>query len=388
MAEPLKAQYGAEVPERIAAMLARAEPSFASRAFVAAALRGYEALELLPRARQIARAMHEHLPGDFDRALALVLRSLGPPADGVTGQGMAPFTYLPHVYWVAERGIDHLDASVAAMHAITQRMSFEFGIRPFLDRYPQPMLAVLERWTSDPSPLVRRLVSEGTRPRLPWAPRLRVFGRDPRPVLALLERLRDDPDESVRRSVANHLNDLGREDPARLVALCTAWVRDAPPARLRLVRHALRTLVKRGDPHALTVLGFGRRAEVVLRGARIEPARPSIGRSVEIAFELVSTGTGEQRVLVDLRVRYARAAVRSRVAHADEADEGRVKVFKLAAATLAPGEGLALRKRLSLRQMSTRTHHPGRHEVEALVNGRAIAVGRFELVPDTGPDTV
>jgi 3-methyladenine DNA glycosylase AlkC len=389
MAEPLKAQYGPEVPERIAAMLARAEPAFASRAFVATALRGYEALELLPRARQIARAMHEHLPGDFERALSLVLRSLGPPADGVTGQGMAPFTYLPHVYWVAEHGIDHLEASVAAMHAITRRMSFEFGIRPFLDRYPQEMLAVLERWASDPSPLVRRLVSEGTRPRLPWAPRLRVFGRDPRPVLVLLERLRDDPDDAVRRSVANHLNDLGRQDPALLVALCTAWVRDAPPARLPLVRHALRTLVKRGDPHALTVLGYGRRAEVSLRGARIEPARPMIGGSVEIAFELVSTGARAQRVLVDLRVLYARAAARPRPVDADEAeaaDQGRVKVFKLTAVTLAPGETLALRKRLSLRQMSTRTHHPGRHAVEALVNGQVMTVGRFELVPGQGRD--
>jgi len=390
MAEPLKAQYGPEVPERIAAMLARAEPAFASRAFVASALRGYEALELLPRARHIARAMHAHLPADFGRALALVLRSLGPPADGVTGQGMAPFVYLPHVYWVAEHGIDHFDASVAAMHAITQRMSFEFGIRPFLDRYPEPMLEVLRRWAEDPSPLVRRLVSEGTRPRLPWAPRLRVFGRDPRPVLALLERLRDDPDESVRRSVANHLNDLGREDPARLVALCTDWARDAPPQRLRLVRHALRSLVKAGDPHALTVLGYGRRAEVRLRDARIEPARPTVGGTVAIAFELESTGTRRQRVLVDLRVIDARAPGRPRAlgaGAAEASDEGRVRVFKLTAATLAPGEVLTLRKRLSLRPMSTRTHHPGRHAVEALVNGVPIPVGRFELVagsPQTG----
>jgi 3-methyladenine DNA glycosylase AlkC len=375
MAEPLTAQYGPEIPRRIAAMIERVHPVFASRAFVAQALDGYEALGLLPRARQIARAMAAHLPPDYPEALDVVLRSIGPPAAATMGNGMASFVYLPHTYWVAEHGLDHLEHSVAAMHAITQRFSFEFGIRPFIERHPQAMLAVLARWAVDPNVHVRRLVSEGTRPRLPWASRLRVFERDPRAVLVLLERLRDDPDAYVRRSVANHLNDLGRDDPALLVEVCTRWAEDAPAARRRLIRHALRTLVKRGDPHALAVLGFPVGADVILRGASVLPARARIGDAVAVRFELASTGAQPQQVLVDLRVGYARAQGRG-------GEAPRVKVFKLSAAELAPGEVLAVHKRVSLRQMTTRTHHPGVHRVEALVNGVVMPVGVFELVDE------
>jgi 3-methyladenine DNA glycosylase AlkC len=401
MADTLKSRYGPEVPERIAAMIVRVSPSFPARAFVAQALDGYEALELMARARQVAQAMAAHLPPDYPTALDVVVRSLGPPADRTSGNGMAPFLYLPHVFWIAANGLDHLGPSVDAMREITRRFTFEFGIRPFIERHPRAMLDVLDRWTGDPDVHVRRLVSEGTRPRLPWAPRLRVFERDPRPVIALLERLRDDPHDYVRRSVANHLNDIGRDDPALLVSICTRWAKDAPAARLRLIRHALRTLVKRGDPHALAVLGFAHGAQVALGSASVAPARVPIGGSVEIVFELRGTARRTQRVLVDLRVSYARAAraapaaaqtggaasapARPRGAPPTDADPSgaqaaRVKVFKLAAGELAPGETMPLRKRLSLRQMSTRTHHPGVHRVEALVNGVALPVGEFEVV--------
>lgn len=369
MAEPLRAQYGPEIPRRIAEMIGRVHPTFATRAFVAQALRGYEDLGLLPRARHVARALAGHLPRDFPAALDVVLRSLGPPAPHTRGGGMGPFVHLPYVYWVAERGLEHLDDSVRAMHAITQRFSFEFGIRPFVERHPHEMLAVLARWCDDPSPHVRRLVSEGLRPRLPWASRLRVFERDPRPVIALLERLRDDPDEAVRRSVANHLNDLGRADPARLVEVCTRWAEDAPPERVRLIRHALRTLVARGDPHALTVLGYGARAKAMLRDASIVPGRAPIGAAVRVSFELASAARRAQRVLVDLRVTYAGA----------RAGTVRTRVFKLDAGVLPAGGSMRFGKRLSLRQMSTRTHHPGLHRVEALVNGAAYELGTFTV---------
>lgn len=371
MAEPLKSQYGPGIPRRIAAMIERVHPTFATRAFVSQALRGYEDLELLPRARHVARALAEHLPRDYPTAVDVVLRSLGPPEPATAGGGMAAFVHLPFVYWVADRGLGHLDESVRAMHAITQRFSFEFGIRPFVERHPREMLAVLAHWCDDPSPHVRRLVSEGLRPRLPWATRLTVFERDPRPVLALLERLRDDPDEVVRRSVANHLNDLGRADAALLVEVCTRWARDAPPERARLIRHALRSLVVRGDPHALTVLGYGARARVTLRDASIVPSRPPIGDAVRVSFELASTVRRTQRVLVDLRVTYAGA----------RAGAVRTKVFKLDAGELRPGGSMVFSRRLSLRQMSTRTHHPGLHRVEALVNGVPHDIGTFELTP-------
>ncbi len=200
------------------------------------------------------------------------------------------------------------------------------------------------------------------RPRTRWRD-------DLRPVIALLERLRDDPDEVVRRWVANRLDDLGRADPALLVEVCTRWAQDASPQRARLIRHALRTLVARGDPHALAVLGYGARAKVALRDASIVPARAPIGGAVHVSFELASAARRPQRVLVDLRVTYAGAP----------GGAVRAKVFELDAGALPPGEAMRFEERLSLRQLATRTHRPGPHRVEALVNGVAYAVGTFEV---------
>lgn len=214
MAEPLKNHFGPEIPKRIAGMISAVFPRFDAQAFLDEAFKGYEDLHLTPRGWQIARALRRHLPDDFAAAADILIASLGPKLDRTEGLGMAPFLYLPHVLFVAEYGLDHFELSMRAQYELTQRFTAEFGIRPFLVRYPEQTLARLTAWTGDPSVHVRRLVSEGTRPRLPWAPRLRAFQANPRPVLALLERLKDDPELYVCRSVANNLNDIGKDHPA------------------------------------------------------------------------------------------------------------------------------------------------------------------------------
>lgn len=372
MAEPLKNQYGPEIPRRIAAMIAGAWPEFAAKAFVRDCLEGYDALELTARARHITRALRRHLPDDYPQAVDVLVRSLGPPLDAEPGDGqgagMGVFVYLPHVYFVAEHGLDHLEESLAAQHALTQRFTAEFSIRPFLQRHPEATLARLHAWTRDPSHHVRRLVSEGTRPRLPWAGRLRAFQRDPAPVLALLEKLKDDPSLYVRRSVANNLNDIGKDHPALLAEVARRWLRGATPERRWVVEHALRSAIKRGDKAALGVLGFGKQAEVHLGALAIEPARVAIGGKVRVAFEVTNTGSRAQAVLVDLRVGFVKA-------------DGSLspKVFKLKQATLAPGGTLAVAKTVSLAEMTTRRHYPGRHTLEAVVNGEAHVLGGFDV---------
>jgi 3-methyladenine DNA glycosylase AlkC len=222
MGEPLKNFYGPDVPARIAAMIAQVDPAFPAEAFLADALDGYEALELTPRARQIARALGRHLPQDYERAIEILVASLAPKLEAAELTGMEVFVYMPHVFFVADRGGDRFEASMRAQYELTQRFTAEYSIRVFLERYPEATLARLREWARDPSVHVRRLVSEGTRPRLPWAPRLRSFQDDPRPVLELLELLRDDPELYVRRSVANNLNDIGKDNPAALIETCSA----------------------------------------------------------------------------------------------------------------------------------------------------------------------
>lgn len=368
MAEPLKNHFGVEIPGNIARMISEVFPAFNQKAFVKDALDGYEALDLMPRGRKIARALRDYLPAKYEDAAGILLDSLGPKFDKSGDLGMAPFIYLPHVLFVAEYGLDHFEVSMRAQYELTQRFTAEFSIRPYLVRHTEATLARLKEWATDANPHVRRLVSEGTRPRLPWAPRLREFQQDPRPVLALLELLKDDPELYVRRSVANNLNDIGKDHPALLVETVRRWLRDATEERRWLVNHALRSAVKRAEPGALEVLGFGAAAKVSVGNIRITPQRAMLGGAVEIAFEVTNTASRRQRLLVDFRIHFIKAN-----------GKASPKVFKLKTVDLAPDETVTMGKRVSLAELTTRKHYAGTHVVDVVLNGSTQRLGKFEL---------
>jgi 3-methyladenine DNA glycosylase AlkC len=369
MAEPLKNYYGTDVPVRIADMIKGVDSGFDADAFLTDALDGYQALELTPRAWQIADALGRHLPQDYERAIEILVASLGPKLEAAELSGMDVFVYLPHVFFVAKFGVDHFESSMRAQYELTQRFTAEYSIRVFLERYPQRTLARFQEWALDSSVHVRRLVSEGTRPRLPWAPRLRRFQVDPRPVLELLELLKDDPELLVRRSVANNLNDIGKDNPAALIETCRRWMRDATPERSWLVRHALRSAVKRGEPEALEILGFVPAMGVTVRDIRIAPAVASIGERVLFTVELANETSTTKQLLVELRIHFIKANGRSSP-----------KVFALKELQLQPRGHARLEKTISLAQHTTRTHYPGKHRVEVLVNGQESGAGAFDVV--------
>jgi len=369
VAEPLKNHYGEAIPRRIGAMIAAASPDFDADAFVADALDGYEPLALTQRARKIAQALRRHLPADFPAAVEILIRSIGPKLEKTEDFGMGPFIYLPHLMYVAEHGLGHFEQAMRAQYELTQRFSAEFSIRAFLDHAPEATVARLTVWAKDPSPHVRRLVSEGTRPRLPWAPRLRRFGKDPREVLPLLDLLKDDPSLYVRRSVANHLNDIGKDHPELLVKIARQWMRGATTERRWLVEHALRSSVKRGDAGALAVMGYKSEANVGIRGVNIRPKRAKRGGAVTIEFDVANRSAARQRVLVDFRVHFVKANGKTSP-----------KVFKLKELDLSPRETIHLAKKVSLAEMTTRKHYPGEHRVDVLVNGKAKPLGAFKLV--------
>jgi len=324
---------------RLAGDLTRVYPALRSRSFVAAATRGLGDLELLDRGRHIARALAAHLPSPYPMAVDVLLRSLGPEhaSDELLGAGMAPFFYLPHTIFVAEHGLGHFEVSMQAQYELTKRFSAEASIRPFINAFPEETFERLRAWARDPNPHVRRLVSEGTRLRLPWAPRVPWLDQHPERVLSLLELLQDDPAPVVRRSVANNLNDLGKVHPALLLRTCEAWLRDASTARRDLIEHALRSAVKRGDPDVLRLLGFGAKAAVTIGEVRITPRRVAIGGRVAIAFVLRSRSRTPQNALVDLAVHFVKANGRAAA-----------KVFKLKRVVLPPRGALAFRTSVSL----------------------------------------
>src|SRR5689334_17139058 len=337
--------------------------------FLRDALSGFAPLSLTGRGFQIAAALRKHLPAEYPQAIDVLLASAREPHEHRASGGMAAFLYMPHLFFVAQHGLDHFEDSMRAQYALTQLFTAEFSVRAYLEKHPDRTLALLREWTRDPSEHVRRLVSEGTRPRLPWAPRLRAFQKDPRPVLELLELLKDDPSLYVRRSVANNLNDIGKDHPELLVATAKRWLKNATPERRWVVNHALRSAIKRADAGALGALGYGGKADVAVRKPTITPARPTIGGRVKISFVLVNKLAKRQRVMADLVVHFVKARGTG------------AKTFKLKAVELPPRGSVALGKQIALKQLTTRKHYPGVHRVEALLNGQRVKLGQFALTP-------
>jgi 3-methyladenine DNA glycosylase AlkC len=367
LASALKDQFGPSAPRAIAHMIRAVHAEFPHDEFLRDALAGFGPLSLTGRGFHIAEALRKHLPADFPGAVEVLLESAAQPHEHRASGGMAAFLYMPHLFFVAKHGLDHFEDSMRAQHALTQRFTAEYSIRAFLEKHPEATLARLREWSQDPSQHVRRLVSEGTRPRLPWAPRLRAFQKDPRPVLELLELLKDDAELYVRRSVANNLNDIGKDHPALLTAVAKRWLRGATEERRWIVNHALRSAVKRAEPGALGALGYGSKAEVAVRDKRIAPQRAKIGGSVTVSFTLANRKSRPQRVMVDLVVHFVKARGTG------------AKTFKMKALTLAPGARVTVTKKIGLRQLTTRKHYPGVHRVEALLNGQRVALGSFAL---------
>ena len=306
MADQLKTFFSAALVRRLTADVARVHPDFDARSFAKTATSGLEDLELLDRGRHIARALARFLPDSYPDAIDVLIKSLGPEhaTDELVGVGMAPFFYLPHTIFVAERGLDHFDLSMKAQYELTKRFSAEGSIRPFIAREPERTLRVLREWARDPDAHVRRLVSEGTRLRLPWAMRVAWLDTNPERVLELLELLKDDPTTLVRRSVANNLNDLGKVHPALLARTAEAWLEGASSERRALVEHALRSAVKRGEPRALRLLGYGKKPAVTIESVRFTPRRVAIGGRMTMGFTLRSTARVTQDLLVDVAVHF------------------------------------------------------------------------------------
>ncbi len=370
MAADLKSFFSPTLVRRLAAEILRVHPEFPAPSFVRRASTGLAALELLDRARHIAHALGAALPPRYPDAIAVLLRSLGPEhaSDELVGAGMAPFFYLPHLLFVAERGLDHFDLSLHAQYELTKRFSAEFSIRAFIERDPERTCAALRKWARDDDAHVRRLVSEGTRLRLPWAARVAWLDANPERVLELLELLKDDPATLVRRSVANNLNDLGKVRPDLLQRTCTAWLEGATAPRRTLVEHALRSAVKRGEIYALRLLGYGQPAAIALESVSFEARRVAIGGRVAMSFTLRSKARTAQELLVDVAVHFVKA-------RGDTA----AKVFKLKRITLPARARVTLRTTFSLSVHTTRVPRPGIHAVDLLINGKAMRAGTFEV---------
>lgn len=353
-----KDEIGPEAIGRIGRCVRDVVPGFSVDAFVATTVPGLAPLELKARVSHVARCLRGALDPEWPRAAAQVHAAL--PAGLAEDEGLSThFWAWPLLTLVEEHGVDYPDVSLDLLRALTGLWSAEFAIRPYLDVHPSLTLDRLARWVDDPSPHVRRLVSEGSRPRLPWGRRLPAFVRDPGPMIPLLERLLDDPVDFVRLSVSNHLNDISKDHPELAVALARRWS-DGSAARDRVVRHGLRTLVKAGHRGALDAVGAG---PLAVRATLDVTPTVALGDAAQLAATLVADTDGD--AIIDLAVVRPTKTGRAR------------KVWKWAKRRLTAGKTVYLERSFSLADVTVRTWHPGAYDVELVVNGHVAARATF-----------
>ena len=368
-ARVLKEVFDRVLVQEIAVELRHAHSPFDAAAFVERSMNGLDQLELTARAAHIADALHAFLPQPFARAAAVIEASLREEIPATGENSLTALRYLPHILFVKQYGLEDYAAAIQTQAELTKRFTAEFSIRAFLERYPVTTYAQMLIWARDSNAHLRRLASEGLRPRLPWAPRLRAYQKDPRPVLAVLELLKDDPVRYVQRSVANNLNDIAKDHPALAIETCRRWAQDAPAARTWTIRHALRSLVKSGNREAIRILGVEEKPLVRIHDITLSLQRVALGEVVRISFGVESLAHAPQRLLVDYAVHFRKSN-----------GTARPKVFKLRTLTMQPGEKIVFSAAVSFAAMTTRHHYPGHHRIDALFNGIAHPLGEFEVV--------
>jgi 3-methyladenine DNA glycosylase AlkC len=359
MAERLVDQFfTAESLLALAEALYAAWPDFERAHFLALTQAGgWETLALKARMRRTTEALHAVLPEDYPAALE-ILRQAAPVVRGFEAMCFPDYVEL--------YGRQDWERSLPALAHFTRFGSSEFALRPFLDEDPQRGMAYLREWALDENEHVRRLASEGCRPRLPWAMALPKFKRDPALILPVLDRLKDDPSAYVRRSVANNLNDISKDHPEVVLDLCEGWYGNSTNTDW-IVRQALRSLLKAGNRRALRLFGFGAADGLQVSNLALTPQMLRIGESLALAYELQVSGAEAQLVRLEYAVEYVKArGQRSR------------KVFQHSEKTYAPGFH-RLDKAHSFADRTTRKHYPGAHRLTIIVNGEEQAGADFWL---------
>ncbi|HEX2907277.1 MAG TPA: DNA alkylation repair protein [Phototrophicaceae bacterium] len=319
----------------------------------------WEARELKDRMRHTTTVLRSVLPDDYRTTLRILRRA----APALSGFGAMVFPDFVEVY-----GLDDWEASIPALEQFTQLCSSEFAVRPFIVRDQERMMAQMLAWSRHPNAQVRRLSSEGCRPRLPWAIALPALKADPSPILPILENLKSDESEFVRRSVANNLNDIAKDNPQVVVAVLRQWQPAASPERAWIIKHALRTLVKAGHIEALDLLGFDDGAEVTVKNLKLNTACIHMGDTLRFSFEVESLSAEPQNLVIDY-VLYFKKANGSMAP----------KVFKLAQKQINPGETLYLEKGYRFEPMTTRKFYAGEHALSLKINGQEYEDQRFKL---------
>jgi 3-methyladenine DNA glycosylase AlkC len=370
--EPFKNLISEEVVLLIARHLGKFLPELDEEAFAASILSRLAELELKQRVQFISEKMLTVLPKNVHERNRILVGMLHPDKldhavepsskEGMCGWGVWPLTDV-----IGRSGIDDFDGSMMALREITMRGTSEFDVRPFIQADPERALSIILDWAHDENKHVRRLATEGSRPRLPWGIRLKALMVDPSKTIPILEVLRDDPSEYVRRSVANHLNDIAKDHPDYVANIADKWMQGASKERQKLIRHACRSLIKQGHKSTLAVFGV-LPPEISTPKIEIASSSVTLGEFLDFKITLSSNGTKPQKLLIDYVVHHRKA-------------NGTVapKVFKWKQLVLQPNEAIEFKRQHAIRPITTRKYYTGEHALSLRINGEDFGHSLFEL---------
>lgn len=368
MAEPLKNIFSRPLVEGFAQTMQTVWPPFDRDAFAESVFdSGWEQLELKQRMRRIAESLGGALPAKYPAAINIVVHATEHLIRQHGEKLTFEYCFLPD--FVEVFGQEYPDASIPALETITRWSSAEFAVRPFLLRYPERMYPQMLAWSKHSSPMVRRLSSEGFRPRLPWGMGVPVLKRDPAPILPVLENLKADPAETVRRSVANCLNDISKDHPDLALDIARRWHGRHSDTDW-IVRHALRGLLKKGHAEALARFGFDRDVAGIVVENLEAPDSVSLGGELVFSFLVKNTTNNPQPIRLEYGIDYLTGS-------------GKVspKIFKIKEMILGAAQTETIQKRQRFTDFTTRKHYAGGHRLRVLVNGKEVSERGFAVLP-------
>ncbi|MFY0654686.1 MAG: DNA alkylation repair protein [Cyclobacteriaceae bacterium] len=358
MAEPLKNYFNETFVSKLAEEVKSVYKAFDISGYKKAILNDdWEARELKDRMRHISTCLGDFLP-EYTKAVQLLME---------VAHKFGDFTSMVFSEYVEVYGMDHPELSLDAMELFTQHSSAEFAIRPFIIRYEKLAMERMLQWSKHENNHVRRLSSEGCRPRLPWAMALPEFKKDPAQVLPILENLKDDDSEYVRKSVANNINDITKDNPQVALELAKRWYGSSEKTNW-IIKHGLRTLLKKGNEEALKIFGFKDEVNVEVSVIDLSENRIAIGGEAQFAFSITNKDKDQSFLKVGYVVGYMKSGGKTSE-----------KIFHISEKEFAPKQTVAFKKKLSFRDLTTRKHYPGDHYIYISVNGLHFEKTHFQL---------
>jgi 3-methyladenine DNA glycosylase AlkC len=375
--QPFKDIYNPHSIRQLSLDLKRVYSQFDHLTFEKQILSQLNEFEMKERVRLISFALKENLPNDYSTAVSILINSLAAESDHLEQQwvskevkGVSGFMVWPLCQYIEDNGLQFFEESMSALYEMTKRFSAEFSIRPFIELYDEKVYKLLRRWALDPSTHVRRLVSEGTRPNLPWGVKVDNILLKLERNIDLLEILKGDSQEYVRRSVANHLNDISKYDKNLMLSTCRKWFpnKDQDKDAQWIIRHASRSLLKAANKEALKLNGFTVNPQVSLKKVQLSDTEITEGDTIELNFELQSLAQEVQNLLIDYIIVYPK-----------KNDKKSAKTFRLKKLLLNPGEKVSVVKKIAFKKVTTRTHYSGKHLLKIKVGDKILSQCDFFL---------